>query len=317
MRSTTAGEAPVLTSPAVYVVAAITVLLLGLNWPLMAVGVDLVPPMWLTAIRLLGAGLVVGFVSAATGRLHRPGAGDYPILASVAVVRLALVYSLVFIGLSHVPPGRSSILVYTSALWTAPLAAWFLHEALPRRRVIGAVIGVTGVVLLVEPWALAWQSDGGAVGYGLLLAAAFFTAAGTVHIRGHRWTASALDLMPWQLTAAGVLTTLVAVAVEGLPRLTWSAAVIGIILYQVLVASAFGVWGLLTIGRSLPAVSASLLLMAVPVVGLLSSAVILGEALTVGVLIGMALIFVGVSTSVTPTREDRSQPSARPSSQGG
>lgn len=307
------AEAPALGSPAVYLVAAVTVLVLGLNWPIMGVGVGLIPPMWLTAIRLLGAGVLVGSALLVTGRLHRPDWSDYPILASVAVMRLALVYSLVFIGLSHVPPGRSFILVYTSALWTAPLAAWLLKEHLTVLRLVGVGVGATGVVILVQPWSLSQNGDGATWGFGLLLMAAFFTAAGTVHIRGHRWTGSALALMPWQLTAAGVLTTVVALVVEGLPSFPVDERVIGILLYQVVLASAFGVWGLLTIARSLPAVSASLLLMAVPVIGLLSSAVLVDEPLTLSVMLGMLLVLGGVAAGiVTDATKRPSDPSAAP-----
>ncbi|MEO2108833.1 MAG: EamA family transporter [Actinomycetota bacterium] len=196
------------------------------------------------------------------------------------------------------PPGRSSILVYTSALWTAPLAALLLRERLPLTRGLGVVSGALGVVVLVQPRTVSWQSAGVRIGYGLLLLAAVGTAFGAVHIRGHRWQSTPLNLMPWQLTGAGLITTLVALGVEGRPTFELDGPVVGILLYQVLLASTFGVWGVLTIGRSLPAVSASLLLMAVPAVGLLSSALFVGEELTGPVLIGMALVFGGVATSL-------------------
>ena len=46
------------------------------------------------------------------------------------------------------------------------------------------------------------------------------------------------------------------------------AATVAIVVYQIFLGSAFGFWGLLTISRSLPAITTNLLLMAVPVVGL-------------------------------------------------
>ena len=56
------GQAPVLRSPAVYVLAGGTIAVLGLNWPIMSVGVDHVPPLWLAALRIGGA---------AIGTVHR------------------------------------------------------------------------------------------------------------------------------------------------------------------------------------------------------------------------------------------------------
>ena len=295
-------QAPALTGAPVYGVAALTILVLGVNWPVMGVGVELVPPLWLTSIRLFGAGVLVGAVVALRGRLPLPNRQDAPILLSVAVVRLALVYALVFVALTLVPPGRSSVLVYTSALWTAPLAAWLLAERFTALRAVGVLAGVGGVVLLVEPWTLEGTGDSALVGYAMLIGAAMATAIGTVHIRGHRWAARPHELMPYQLLLAGTLTALVAVAVEGAPRWDWDLTVVGIAGYQVVLASAFGVWGTLTIGRGLPALTASILLMTVPVIGVTSSAVLVGETLTLAVLGGMALIFTGVSAGVLSDR---------------
>ncbi|MDP9118968.1 MAG: DMT family transporter, partial [Actinomycetota bacterium] len=122
--------------PAVYLLAAATVAVLGLNWPIMAAGVDLVPPLWLAAFRMGGAALVVAAAMSTRG-VPRPQAADRPILWSVGLVRLALVTALVFSALEFVPPGRSSILVYTASLWTVPLAVAFLHERLTSFRIAG------------------------------------------------------------------------------------------------------------------------------------------------------------------------------------
>src|SRR5687768_9526501 len=72
-------QSPVLRRPAVYVLAAATVTVLGLNWPIMSAGVDLVPPLWLAGFRMGGAALVVA-AAMATRSIPRPRAADRPIL---------------------------------------------------------------------------------------------------------------------------------------------------------------------------------------------------------------------------------------------
>jgi drug/metabolite transporter (DMT)-like permease len=220
-------------------------------------------------------------------------------VASVALIRLALVSVLVFSALRFVPPGRSSILVYTSSLWTAPLAAWFLRERLTRWRIAGMVAGAVGVTILVEPWTLDWSNGRTALGYGMLLLAAIATSVGTVHIRGHRWTATEFELMPWQLALAGVVTGILALALEGPPEVTWTMATAGNVAYQAVLASAFGIWGFLTMSRSLPAISTNLTLMAVPAIGLASSVLFVGEPLTVQVVAGLLLILAGAGAGVS------------------
>jgi len=69
-------EAPFMRRWLVYVVGALTGLALGLNWPVMSAGVDLLPPLWVSAVRLGGGGLVLGAFVAASGLLRVPERRD-------------------------------------------------------------------------------------------------------------------------------------------------------------------------------------------------------------------------------------------------
>jgi drug/metabolite transporter (DMT)-like permease len=217
-------------------------------------------------------------------------------------VRLSLVTALVFSALRFVPPGRSSLLVYTASLWTVPLAVAFLHERLTRFRVAGLTLGSLGVVLLLEPWTLDWADTDLLVGLGMLLLAALGNASTTVHIRAHRWSGTPLGLMPWQMAIAAIPIAAIALAVEGAPSIRWTVETVAIVVYQILLASAFGFWGLLTISRSLPAITTNLILMAVPVVGLASSIPLADEDLTVAVAVSLVLILAGVALGILSDR---------------
>ncbi|HET9672763.1 MAG TPA: DMT family transporter [Actinomycetota bacterium] len=294
-------QSPVMRRPAVYVLAVGTVAVLGLNWPIMAHGVDLVPPLWLAAFRMAGAAIVVGAVMLPRG-IGSPSREDRAILWSVGLVRLSLVTALVFSALEFVPPGRSSILVYTASLWTVPLAVAFLHERLTPLRIAGLAVGSVGVVLLLEPWTLDWGDDRLVLGLAMLVIAAVGNASTTVHIRAHRWSGTPLQLMPWQLAIAAIPIAAIALALEGVPTIRWTAGTVAVIGYQILLASAFGFWGLLTISRSLPAITTNLTLMAVPVVGLASSVPLAGERLTVALAASLVLILAGVALGVASDR---------------
>lgn len=280
--------------PAVYVLAGATVLALGANWPIMAVGIERMPPLWLAAWRITGAAVAMVVLMAARGRLRAPHRGDRSILLSVGLVQLAFVTAIVFVALRYVPAGRSAIIVWTTPLWAAPLARVFLHERLTDLRLAGIGLGAIGLGVLIEPWNLDLTDGKIMLGTGLLLVAAVGNAATAVHVRGHRWVGSPMDLMPWQLGLAAVPTVAVALALDGLPDVTWSIGTVAVVAYQIFLGSVFGLWGILTIGRSLPAISANLSVMAVPVVGLSTSVVFLGEPLTVGVVAGLVCVLAGV-----------------------
>jgi drug/metabolite transporter (DMT)-like permease len=288
--------------PAVYAVAALTVAILGTNWPIMSAGVEQMPPLWLATLRIGGAGILVSLVLGIRGQLRRPASQDRPIVLSIGLGHLALVTGLVFVALRFVPPGRSSILVYTSALWAAPLAAFVLHERLTRLRLTGLLVGGTGILLLLEPWSLDWGDAHLLWGIGMLMLAAIANAATAVHVRWHRWVGSAIQVMPWQFGIATVPLAVLAYTVEGPPSVTWSRATAAIVAYQVVLASGVGVWGLLTVGRNLPAITANLTVMAVPVIGLGTSVAFRGEPLTIGVVASLALVLTGVVAGLLSDR---------------
>jgi drug/metabolite transporter (DMT)-like permease len=280
--------------PAVYLLAIGVIVVDGMNWPIMSRGIEVVPPLWLATFRMAGAALVAGAIVLARGRLRRPVRADRPILLSVGLVRLAYVTAAVFVALRFVPPGRSSILVYTASLWTAPLAVWILHEALTGLRIAGLALGCAGIVCILEPWSLDLTDGRTLAGVGLLLSAAVAAAASAVHVRAHRWTVGHDELMPWLLAIAAFPLAVLAVAIDGEPAVTWTTSTVGIVAYQVFLGSVFALWGSLMLIRSVPAITANLLLMAVPVVGLSASVALVGEPLTLALLVGLALILAGV-----------------------
>lgn len=275
-----------------------TVLVLGVNWPLLAIALESMSPMWLTVLRLGGATVTMFIVTGRSRRgLRMPPREDRAVVLSVAYGRLLAVMLLVFMALRLVPPGRSSVLVWTSSLWTVPMAAAFLGERMSARRWVGLGMGILGIVLMVEPWSAGF--DGRALlGYLFLLVAAVAQAGVAVHIRGHRWVASPLDLLPWQLLLALVPVTVAAIVIEGIPTIAWSPLLLAIVVYEGTLATSFSTWAQMTVLQALPAITTNLTLMLVPVVGVISSVLVVHEVMTPSAVTATVLIGVGVLVGV-------------------
>jgi drug/metabolite transporter (DMT)-like permease len=293
-----------LTRPAIYLLLATVVLVLGFSWPIMATGLQSITPIWLGVFRVAGAFLVILFISATTGNIRLPPRRDLPIIVSLAVFRLSLVFVLVFTALQLVPAGQASVVVWTTSLWTVPIAAVWLGEKMSGRRWTGLVIGIVGVVVIAEPWGNDWSEPGIAPGHGLLILAAITIAATSVHIRAHRWTITPLQAIPWQLAGAGVILTVAALVVDGPPVINWTLQLAAIVAYQGLLATGVAFWATIVILRNLAAVSTNLTLMAVPVVGVVSSAIILSEEITTVLILGMGLILAGVALNLLSGSSD-------------
>jgi drug/metabolite transporter (DMT)-like permease len=161
------------------------------------------------------------------------------------------------------------------------------------------------VIVVFEPWGFDWKSPGVALGHGLLVLAAITNAATSVHIRGHRWTITPLEAIPWQLMGAAVLLVVLGLSVDGYPVIDWTPQLILIVLYQGVLATGIAFWAQIVILRNLSAVSTNLTLMAVPVVGVISSAILLGEEITVALSFGLVLVVIGVAINLLTDKDKR------------
>lgn len=282
----------------IYLLLLTIVLILGLNWPVMATGLRSIPPIWMAFFRVSGAALAVLALAVSTGNLRLPPRRDLPMILSVGLFRLATVIALVFTALTLVPAGRASVLVWTNSLWTVPIAAVFLGERMSARKWSGLAIGLIGIFVLAEPMGNDWSQPGVLAGTGLLILAAIVNAATAVHIRGHRWTITPLEAMPAQLLAAALPLLLLALLIEGVPTIEWTPQLGMIVFYQGVLGTGVALWAQIVVLRNLAAVSTNLTLMGVPVIGVVSSAIFLGEVITMPLLAGMTLIIVGVSINL-------------------
>jgi drug/metabolite transporter (DMT)-like permease len=281
-----------------------TVLALGCNWPIMKTGLESIDPLWFGVLRVCAAGAVIFTVSLAAGRLRPPPRHDWPVVLSVGLGGIGIHLALVFTALQFVPAGRSSVLVWTAGLWAVPIAAVVLKERMTFRRWLGLVAGVVGIVLLFEPWQFVWSDRDVLFGHGLLLAAAVLQASVIVHTRAHRWESGPTDALPWQMVAAAVPLLVLALVREGTPEIRWSIGFGAIVAYQAVLATGFAAWAKQIVVLSLRATTVSLIMMAIPLVGLLSSMVALGETVSAIEGVGVVAIAVGVTFSVLAERAD-------------
>jgi len=290
-----AASPPPVSLATATVLLAFVVLLWGVNWPVMKVALGSIPPLTFTAFRLVLALVVMTAAAALVGRLRVPDRRDLPIILSTGLLAMAANMVLTIVALQFVAAGRAAVLIYTNPLWVAPLAAIFLGERLTPVRVLGLVLGIGGIVVLFNPLGFDWGDPNVVLGNVLLLAAAAGWAVQIVHVRGHTWRGSPLDLYPWQLAVAAVVAVPLALAFETGRPINWAFPLPVLMAYTALLATAFCFLAVIQVNRALPATTTSLVLLAVPVVGVLSSALILGEPLEAATIGGLVLIVAGVA----------------------
>ena len=284
-----------LSRGAAYAVFAGLVLIWGLNWPIMKIVVHLMPPVWFVVGRLALGAICLFALLLATGRLARPTRADWPIIWSISIFQMWIFMILTTIGLQFIPAGRSAILAYTSPLWVLPAAILFFGEKLTRWKAVGMVSGLAGLVVLLNPASIDWSDGHQLLGNALLLIGAVMWAIAILHTRRHKWHLSPLQLAPIQMALLIVPMVFVAWIIDGPFRAEWTWQLIWMLVYNGPLATAFAFWASVSLQRALPSSTISLSYLAVPAWGLIASTLWLGEALPPSLILGGALIFLGVA----------------------
>ncbi len=281
------------------------IVLWGANWPVMKVGLGYLPPLSFAAARLVLGGLCMALAAAAVGQLRRPARQDLPVVLGVGLLQMGGYLGLVTFGLQYVPAGRSAILAYTTSLWVVPMATVLLGERLSGFRLLGFGLGLSGVLVLFNPFGFDWSDRAVLLGNGLLLLAALCWAVLIVQVRGHRMAGSPLSLAPWQFAVGTAVLVPLALVLEGDRVWGWSPELAVILLYNGPFATAFSFWAMITVTRSLPAITTSLASLGVPIFGLTASAFTIGERLTPTNVGGLLLIVGGVACVTLADRRAR------------
>jgi drug/metabolite transporter (DMT)-like permease len=161
---------------------------------------------------------------------------------------------------------------------------------------MGFILGAMGIALLFSPWELDWHNNDILLGNGLLLLAALAWSAVMIHTRYATWHRASHELLPWQFLMGLIPNFIAAIILVPHPVIQWSSHLfICSLLYNAILSSLVAYWLMVTITRYLPVITTSLGLLGVPVVGLLASAIFVGEPLTMSILISLGLIVAGLA----------------------
>lgn len=274
---------------------ALAILIWGANWPVMKSGLDHIGPLWFSASRFALGALCLFIVQLGTGTLRVPSRRDLPLVISVGLLQMLAFTVLGTFAMLEVDAGRSAVLAYTTPLWVVPAALIFFGERVSRRQVAGVLLGLLGVLALVNPLTLNW-SDGALLKANLmLLGGSLVWALCILHMRHSKGDSSAYQLAPWQMLLATVPLLGIAWFFEGPFNGDGSRELWLVALFVGPLATAFCFCAVNAASMWLSSTSMSTAMLGVPVVGLLMSFVFLGEALTADLLFGVVAILGGIA----------------------
>jgi drug/metabolite transporter (DMT)-like permease len=281
-----------------WVLAALT-FAWGFNWTAMKVALGEVPP-WTFRSFCLGLGSAVLFAALRAGgqRLAVPRR-EWGRLAVLAFLNITCWNMLIAFGVALIPSGRAAILAYTMPVWAIPLSVWLLGERITRRKLAGLVLGVAALALLLGDGIVTLGAA--PLGSLMVLGAALTWALGTVLQKRFPMSMPAGAYTAWIMLLGGVpifLGTLLfedPAALRGVSFWAWAG-----VLYNVLVSFAFAHWAWIKIATSVPVSVFSISMLIIPVIGVLSGIVFLGERPSWAEVAALLLVLVALATVIRP-----------------
>jgi len=277
----------------VYALFIFLIFVWGLSWPIAKIGLNFVPAVWYAAFRLISATVFMFVIAFFTKRLVLPTKKDWPIILTLGILQIGLLVFLNTIGLDHVPPGRSSVLVFTTPLWILPISVIFFGEPHSWIKWGSFALGLLGIALLFNPNSMNWHDYDTVLGNLILLASALCWALAILAARHMKWHRSPMELMPWQLLIGTIPVVSYAFMSMPHPQIAWNLDSILSIFFIGFFGTALGLLGATIISKELPPFTTSINFLVIPVVSVIFSALMVHEKITLTIAVGITLIIFG------------------------
>lgn len=261
----------------------------GTSWPAMRI-VFIELPVWqfravtcgVAGLALLLLGMVQG-----PGRWKVPRAA-WPRLIVCAFLNMTCWHVLVGFGLGLIGAGHAAIVCYTLPVWTALLAGLFFGERITARVFFALLLGMAGVAVLLSS---DFESLGTEpLGFAFVLGAAVTWGGGTLVFKNHAWDTDMSALAGWQLLIGLAPIAVIALLTEDfvLHKASNQAVLAGLYVLVIGLIAGYALW--FRVVSRMPATIASIGALMIPVIGVGSAAIMLGEPF--GLREGLALVLV-------------------------
>jgi drug/metabolite transporter (DMT)-like permease len=275
------------------VLLALLSLFWGLAWPAMKIVLGEIRPWTFRAICLAAGGAALLALARAGGADLRVPARDLTPLIVTSLINITGWHILSAYGLTLLHAGRAVIIAYTMPLWAILLGRLLLQEHITSARLWALGIGWTGLALLLGP---DMQAVGTApLGALMMLGAAVCWGAGTVLVKFFKWHMPGTLVMGWQLLIGGIPIIVGAILIDpvtAIAAVSWKA--IAALMFVVALPTIFCHWAFFMVVQIFPANVAALSTLGIPVIGVFSSALILGEPVTATELIALFLVVLSL-----------------------
>lgn len=257
------------------VLLVVLTILWGVNWPAMKITMAEMTPWTYRSITGVTGALGLFLLTLALRQRLTVPRRELPSLVAMALVNFTGFQVCVAYAISLMASGSAAVLAFTMPLW-ATLVGWAVTKEQPGpRRFAGLALGMAGIaVLLSGNFTALGHSPAGPL---LMILGAMLWGAGTVMIKQMRWSVPVLTLTLWMVIVGTIPIVALTGLIEGyhIPNASLKAWLA--LTFTVIGPFIFCYYAWIKIVNIFPPGIAAISTLMIPVVGVMSGAVVLGE----------------------------------------
>ena len=278
-----------------YLALAATSVIWGTTWVASKIGVQRVPGLEVSYVRQFLAGSILLIYFLFKGE-KLPTFRQFLWLIVLSIFMFVLANGLSTWGVKYISSGLASLISTLYPLCVVLIEMIFFKKRnSPPLAFIGLIVGIAGVGIVFYENAFHVQPDGYMFGILLGLIAMIAWSIGTIFVARNKYRINPYYAMGWQMFIGSFLIFILAKAtgntipISEIPFRTWAA-----IAYLIVAGSVVAFMAFIYSIKYLPPAIASLFAYVNPIVAMLTGALLLGEPLTLNLLIGAVVTLFGV-----------------------
>ena len=248
------------------------------------------PPLTVSALRFLIAGLITLAIARALGQAFRLTRAQWRLTIIFGLCQNALYLGLNFVAMQTVEASLASIIASSLPLWVAFIGWLVLREYVPPLAIAGLLAGLAGVFLIMGTRLTAGVDP---FGVALCLIAALALAIATLSLRGASSGGNVLVVVGYQMLIGSAALWVPALAFETW-AFNWTRPVIAAFVYTIFVPGIFATILWFWLVRRIGTVRAATFHFLTPFFGVAVAAALLGEEIAALDIVGVAIITLAI-----------------------
>lgn len=271
-------------------------LIWGTTWIFIKLGLDEgLPPVTFAAVRFLLAGLVIGAIIL-WRRIPLPrGRAQWTLMLVTGLLQFTVNYSLVFWAETRITSGLASVLQGMISVFGLGLAWYYLpSERINGIKVLAIIVGLAGVGVIFSDQ-LQMRNFAEFSGSAGIVFGAYAAAHASILVKAKATGIHPAALVFSQMLCGGPPLVVYGVLVEGNPLShNWSLLSVICVLQLALLGTVTAFWLYYWLLSKIESTKAMMLSLVTPIIAVCVGAVVLDEKLPAQILLGGAMILVGI-----------------------